>query len=188
MVFHCFWPKSKTDQHKEGHLVQLAATNSDLCPKAAFLHYLNMVPSEHKGPNAFAFFNLGSGTPVKRDTIIKLIRTMLVAAGHTNARSVTMHSFRIGCASTLAAKGLDSLNIRQLGRWKSNQSFDRYVRASLEHKQHISRALGLWTALCGYCTYFSILASCSEIGLRFLGQWSPLFVVPNLLKAYGIVH
>ena len=135
--------QSKTDQHKLGHVLEIALTGSALCPHACYQHYLHLVPVKHFAPLHPVFFNFGAGTPVKRDTCVKLIRQMLTNNGFPNAKQLTMHSFRIGCASTLAGKGVDSLHIRELGRWNTNASFDRYVRPTTAHKQHISRALGL---------------------------------------------
>lgn len=134
---------SKTDQHKIGHFVQLADTPTVLCPKDCFHTYCARIPSDAQTPNHFVFTNIGSSKPVTRSNCVTLVRSMLSTSGFLNANVITMHSFRIGCATTLIEKGIDSADIRSHGRWRSDSSLDRYLRPSITHKLNISRSLNL---------------------------------------------
>jgi hypothetical protein len=54
------------------------------------------------------------------------MRETLLAAGVEYHR-FSGHSFRIGAATTAAARGVADSTIQTLGRWKS-ESFRRYIR------------------------------------------------------------
>ena len=134
---------SKTDQHKKGHMVELCHTESTLSPKTCFLYFCSLLPVSQRDPLCFVFTNCNSSHPVSRSNSIKILRHLLSSKNVINAEKFTMHSFRIGCATSLIEKGVDSANIREHGRWNSNSSFDRYVRPSVQHKLRISQSLEL---------------------------------------------
>ena len=135
--------QSKTDQHKLGNVVELADTNTPLSPKSCFSSYLGLLGPGHSKPHSFVFANIGSPRPVSRDNCVKLLRALLKDDPSPHTQLLTMHSFRIGCATALLAKGLDSAHVRQLGRWRSDTSLDRYNRQSSALKLDISRLLDL---------------------------------------------
>ena len=134
---------SKTDQHKKGHLLQLSDSKSPLSPKSCFQFYCSKLSKCQQKPTNFVFTNCRSKAPVSRSNSVRILRRLLATSNVHNGQKFTMHSFRIGCATALVEQGIDSANIREHGRWRSNSSFDRYLRPSVNHKLKISRALGL---------------------------------------------
>ena len=138
-----FLLSSKTDQHKHGHTVHVASSTTSLSPSACYRTFLSKLPPDYVCPSAFLFANYQTKKPVSRDCSVRLVRSMLRSQNCAEADRVTMHSFRIGCATTLVETGLDSVNVRAHGRWRTNTSFDRYVRPSIQHRLEASRALAL---------------------------------------------
>ena len=49
-----------------------------------------------------------------------------------NPESFSSHSFRIGAATSWAQQGVSDIQMRQLGRWKSN-ALNKYIRDSIDH-------------------------------------------------------
>jgi len=136
--------KSKTDQHKLGAGVELAASGGTLCPLAAYMHYRAQLPSRQTAPAALLFPSSKGGRPIARNTCVTHVRRILTADGSfPTAARITMHSFRIGCATALLELGTDSADIRAHGRWRSDRSLDRYLRPNREHQLNVSRRLGL---------------------------------------------
>ena len=96
-----------------GTSVFLAATGMELCPVSAVLCYLAERPRAG-GP----MFLLGSGEPLMREKFVTLFRRVLNTNG-IQANAFTGYSFRIGAATTAAAKGVPDNIIKVLGRWTS---------------------------------------------------------------------
>jgi site-specific recombinase XerD len=134
---------SKTDQHKHGHTVYLAASGGPLCPKANFERFRDLLPASMRAPDVYVFASQSTGQPIKSDSARGLIRAMLASQQYPRARQFTMHSFRIGCVTTLVEAGVDSIDVRQLGRWATNSSFDRYYRPTGQHLTKLTTALGV---------------------------------------------
>ena len=74
-----------------------------------------------------------------RDDLVKRLRQVLKEAGIDSSR-YSGHSFRIGAATTAAAKGISDSTIQTLGRWASD-SFTRYIRMSREDLADISAVI-----------------------------------------------
>ena len=91
---------SKTDQFKRGTSVFMAPSHNELCPVAAVLSYLVNRP-----PNEGPLFQFMDGSPLTRPRFMREFRRVLSAAG-VQAEAYTGHSFRIGAATTAAAKGI----------------------------------------------------------------------------------
>ena len=112
---------SKTDQFKQGTSVFLAASHNELCPVAALLSYLVSRP-----PGEGPLFQFTDGSPLTRPRFVTEFRKALMAAG-VQAEAYTGHSFRIGAATTAAAKGVADNLIKALGRWTS-EAYQIYIR------------------------------------------------------------
>ena len=100
----------KTDHIRQGVILVVGGTGNDLCPIAAMLPYL-VIRAERKGKNA-----------VTREDLVDRSRYVLKEAGIDCSR-YSGHSFRIGAATTAAARGISET----LGRW-ARDSFTRYIR------------------------------------------------------------
>ena len=113
---------SKTDPFRKGVKVYLGRTNNKLCPVAAVAAYLAIRHKQGAGP----FFKFQSGIALTRASFVSRVRLALAAAG-IKADNFAGHSFRIGAASTAAAKGAEDSLIKTLGRWASS-AYLLYVR------------------------------------------------------------
>ena len=117
-----FIRRSKADQKGKGIRVELGQCSiGDICPVKATQMYL-----EVRGSGTGYFFQHTDGSPLTRFQFWKLTDLALNKVGVTGLKFGT-HSFRIGAASTAAALGYSSDEIKRLGRWSSD-CFRRYVR------------------------------------------------------------
>ena len=79
------------------------------------------------------------GRTLSRQALISWLRSTLSTAG-IDSTHFSGHSFRIGAASTAAARGVAESTIQTLGRWKS-ESFRRYIRIPREELATISSTI-----------------------------------------------
>lgn len=127
--------RSKTDPFRKGIDLFVGKTGSELCPVAAMLDYLL---SRRTGPGPLFLFQ--DGRPLTRPRFAEAIRSALNRAGMDQAKFCT-HSFRIGAATTAAAKGIADSVIKTLGRWEST-AYLQYVRLPRQRLAEFSRRLG----------------------------------------------
>ncbi len=104
---------SKTDPFRKGITLFIGKVPSNLCPVSAMLAYL-LVRGRQPGP----LFLFKDGRPLTRQRFVQAVRDALAKAGIQAGRYAS-HSFRIGAATTAAAKGIEDSIIKTLGRWKS---------------------------------------------------------------------
>lgn len=116
-------PSSKTDQCGIGSLIFLKPqANVAICPCKLLHKYLRVRP-DISGP-LFCHFD---GIYVTRYQFVSILKKALTRSG-LQSKNFCSHSFRIGCATSLAMEGVPDDIIMQLGRWKSN-SYKLYIRA-----------------------------------------------------------
>lgn len=127
--------RSKTDPFRKGIDLFVGKTGSALCPVAALLDYLKSRRTD-PGP----LFRFEDGLPLTRPRFAAAIRSALARAG-VDQKKFCMHSFRIGAASTAAARGIEDSVIKTLGRWEST-AYLLYVRLPRQHLADYSRRLG----------------------------------------------
>ncbi len=113
--------QSKTDQLRKGIDVFVGRTNDDLCPVAAMLAYVAV-----RGGGPGPLFRFRNGKPLTRDRFVTRVRQALQSLGLAG-RDYSGHSFRIGAATTAAARGIPNSTIQRLGRWRSN-AFLGYIQ------------------------------------------------------------
>ena len=113
--------QSKTDPFRKGVDLFVGKTGSSLCPVSAMLSYL-CVRGMEKGP----LFKFEDGRLLSRQRFVKEVRDGLQKAGIDSAK-YSGHSFRIGAATTAAAKGIEDCIIKTLGRWES-LAYLQYVK------------------------------------------------------------
>lgn len=98
-------------------------TNSNLCPHQSLTQYLNIRKHDTPSQPLFSFMD---GAPVSRQFFTQQLRSALSFC-NLNLHHYQTHSFRIGAATTAAARGFSELQIQHMGRWKSN-AFKKYIR------------------------------------------------------------
>lgn len=113
--------QSKTDPFRKGIHLYVGRTGSDLCPVAALLDYLQL-----RGSAPGPLFIFSTGRFLTRKCFVERVREAL---GQTDVdqRKYSGHSFRIGAATTAAARGVEDSVIKTLGRWES-VAYLQYVR------------------------------------------------------------
>ena len=104
---------SKTDPFRKGITLYIGKVPSELCPVSAMLAYL-LVRGKQPGP----LFQFKDGKPLTRQRFVQAVRGALISAG-IQADRYASHSFRIGAATTAAARGMEDSIIKTLGRRKS---------------------------------------------------------------------
>ena len=120
-VMYVTLKQSKTDQLKNGVTLVLGKTNQLLCPVSSMMSYL-VVRGSSTGP----LFIYPDKSFLTRDRFVDEVRRALHAVG-VDPTLFNSHSFRIGAATTAAARGLEDSLIKTLGRWESS-AYLRYVK------------------------------------------------------------
>lgn len=76
---------------------------------------------------------------MSREDLVRRLRQILRQAGIDCSR-FSGHSFRIGAATTAAARNISDSTIQTLGRWASD-SFRRYIRISRDALAEVSSVI-----------------------------------------------
>ena len=105
--------ESKTDPFRKGVCLFLGRTGSTLCPIAAVVDYLCQ-----RGMSPGPLFVFEDGRFLTRQRFVDAVREALERAG-VDQTKYCGHSFRIGAATTAAARGVEDAMIKTLGRWES---------------------------------------------------------------------
>ena len=126
--------QSKTDPFRKGVDLFLGRTSSDLCPVTALLRYL-VVRGAKEGP----LFMFSKGSFLTRQRFVTKVREALQKTGLEEAK-YNGHSFRIGAATTAAAKGLEDSTIKTLGRWRS-LAYLQYIKIPRHELAYYSKVL-----------------------------------------------
>ena len=113
--------QSKTDPFRKGVDLFVGKTGSSLCPVAAMLSYL-CARGMAEGP----LFKFADGRVLTRQRFVSAVREGLEKAGIDSSK-YSGHSFRIGAATTAAARGIEDCVIKTLGRWES-VAYLQYVK------------------------------------------------------------
>ena len=117
--------QSKTDPFRKGIDIFVGRTGTDLCPVAALLGYL-----ETRGSAPGPLFVFADGRLLTRQRFVDRVREALRKAGVDHSKYCG-HSFRIGAATTAAAKGVEDCIIKTLGRWES-LAYLQYIKLPRE--------------------------------------------------------
>ena len=116
---------SKTDQLRQGHVIYLGRTGQKVCPVQAIAAYLVV-----RGSQPRALFIERDGTPLTRRLFSKALKEIFDE----------LHSFRIGAATTANQAGMSDINIKTLGRWKSN-AYQSYIHTNPQQLAKLSAQL-----------------------------------------------
>ncbi len=125
---------SKTDPFRHGVQLFIGVTSDDICPVTAMLAYL-----AYRGNAPGFLFTFANGRPLTRQRLVKELRSALVLAG-VDCRHFSGHSFRIGAATSAAARGIQDATIKILGRWES-AAYQRYIQTPPEELAAMSAIL-----------------------------------------------
>lgn len=112
---------SKCDQAVKGTFIDIAKTDTPVCPVKLLKDYL-AVRSKLNGL-LFCHFN---GKHVSRYQFSSILSKSLKVLG-IDSSGIKSHSFRIGAATEAATKGICNEEIMKLGRWKS-ETYKSYIR------------------------------------------------------------
>ena len=126
--------QSKTDPFRMGVKVWIGRTGGYLCPVAAILSYMAL-----RGPGEGPLFRFQNGSPLTRQKLVNKLREVLQRVG-IDCSKYSGHSFRIGVATTAAAKGIQDSLIKTMGRWES-VAYQLYVRTPQAQLLSVSQAL-----------------------------------------------
>ena len=126
--------QSKTDPFRKGVDLYLGRTFADLCPVISLLNYL-LIANATKGP----LFRFKDGRLLTRQRLVSVVKEALQKAGIDQSK-YNGHSFRIGAATTAAAKGMEDSIIKTLGRW-SSVAYLQYVKIPREQLASYSSLL-----------------------------------------------
>lgn len=122
-----FLKQSKTDIFRQGVIIPLFRTGSDICPIKAMLSYLEIRKKcgcSSKDP----LFVTADGLILTRSRFLSMLKDLLGRLGY-NQKEYTGHSFRIGAATTASKASVQDHLIKCLGRWSSD-CYVRYIRTS----------------------------------------------------------
>lgn len=125
---------SKTDPFRKGVEIYIGRGEGKLCPITALVRFLAL-----RGSKPGPLLCWKDGSPLTKPRLVGLLRVALEKAGLDPAKFAG-HSFRIGAASTAAAKGMEDSVIKTLGRWNSN-AYCRYVKLPASELAAYSRVL-----------------------------------------------
>ena len=123
--------QSKTDPFRKGVDLFIGHTGGDLCPLLSFM----MVRRSGTGP----LFVFADGRLLTRKRFVDAVRSALASAG-IDQTQYCGHSFRIGAATTAAAKGIEDSIIKTLGRWES-VAYLQYVRIPRSQLTQVSSVM-----------------------------------------------
>ena len=125
---------SKTDQLRQGHIIYLGRIGQKVCPVQAMAAYLVV-----RGSQPGALFIERDGTTLTRRLFSKALKEIFDEL-HLNYGAFNTHSFRIGAATTANQVGMSDINIKTLGRWKSN-AYQSYIHANPQQLAKLSAQL-----------------------------------------------
>ena len=115
--------KHSTDMIDSTHIVHRIKEGP--CPVEAIKKYINL-----RGKNPGPLFIIHNKS-INRSNYDRIFKLLLKSLGE-NESQYSSHSFRAGATTYWSNKGLSELQIKRLGRWKSNAIF-KYLRGPIVH-------------------------------------------------------
>jgi hypothetical protein len=118
-------------------VVEVFESGGAICPVKAFTRWASMSKPE-KG---YPLFRDEQGTPLTGRKFNITLRELLESHVNYEKGKFTSHSFRIGLASTLGARGFSDHDIKEAGRWSSN-AFEIYMKLPRVKRAGVAREIG----------------------------------------------
>ena len=122
--------KSKTDQHREGHVVYISRIKSEYCPVKYLEVYLQKtklgISNDKESPLIRPIFKTKSGHKISKTKGISYSRIRKIFKGYISEITATpenfgLHSLRSGGASAAASNSISNRLISKQGRWSSEK-------------------------------------------------------------------
>ena len=124
---------SKTDPFRMVCDIYVGLGEDSVCPIRALGNFLAL-----RGSSEGPLFTFSDGRPLTRQQLSSTVQSILHLAGYTG--SYSGHSFRIGAATTAAARGVPDHLIKTLGRWSSD-AYQIYICTPVSSIVYVSRQL-----------------------------------------------
>ena len=118
---------SKNDPFRQGVSISYFKVNCNFCPVEALQKFLQLRVRFANSPRT-PLFLFKDYSHLTRAKFLGLLHKICERAG-LNSDNFKGHSFRIGAATSAAAKGLQDHLIQCLGRWRSD-AYKTYVRVA----------------------------------------------------------
>ena len=129
----------KTDPFRQGLMLYVGATQSDICPVAAVLSFM-VTRNDGPGP-LFMEEDEKYLTRVKFVAEVRsVLREAVLREAGYSAEKYVGHSFRIGAATAAGKCGVQDSLIKALGCWE-NSAYTNYIRTPPETLYEVSRKL-----------------------------------------------
>ena len=129
---------AKTDKKGQGTLVDVYATNSDICPVKALKKWQAF--SNFSTQNMPAF-RLASGKCLTGTYFNKILKTCLGKHVDSETSFVSSHSFRSGIATVMGQLGFGDEELKALGRWSSS-AYTAYLKLPRTRRLEMAKSLG----------------------------------------------
>lgn len=132
----CYFPRTKGDRQYEGTTFKAPAL-ARLCPVEAVVDWIS-VAQLSSGPLFRGIDRWGhlSDAALHPDSLVPLLRTVLINAGVASAELYSAHSLRRGFANWAASNGWDLKTLMQYVGWKNVQSAMRYIDSADPFAKH----------------------------------------------------
>ena len=148
-----FIESSKTDHLRQGAVVVIACTGTNLCPVAMLERYMAMASVSAGESNSFLSRRITqtkNGSKLRENgglsytTIREAVLAKLEAIGLDKCQ-YGLHSLRAGGggASVAANAGVPDRMFKRHGRWHSENAKDGYIKDSLDSRLQVSKKIGL---------------------------------------------
>ena len=118
-------------------LVDVYQSGGPICPVRAFQKWAARAQLEKGQP----LFRRDCGTPLTGRKMNVYLHELMGDIAREKGGKLTSHSFRIGIASTLGAKGFSDEEIKAAGRWGSS-AFEVYLKLPRTRRMAIARKIG----------------------------------------------
>ena len=125
---------SKTDPFRQGVSIFLASTELPLCPVSSMISYLAI-----RGPQLGPLFLWKDASTLSRESLVDALKSALTRCGFDTS-DYNGHSFRIGAATTAAARGIADSTIKMLSRWQSS-AYSLYIKTPRHKLAAVSHSL-----------------------------------------------
>ena len=145
-------PQSKTDQHREGHIVYISRIASEYCPVKQLERYLKRVDidisKDKETPLIGRVFKTKKGHKILKTQGISYTRIREIFKDYIseiaeNPKQYGLHSLRSGGASAAANNCVTDRLVSKQGRWSSEKARNGYIKDSVKTRLSVSKMLGL---------------------------------------------